>query len=88
MVSLVGESSPRPDEIWDEKTEGQKSDLFELEPAWPMCTMLTCTTWTPDIVSRNMMLLCSFESQLVHCDITIQCLLADGTQIILKWSFL
>lgn len=59
MVSLVGKSSMRPDEVWDEKTEGQKGDLFEVEPAWPVCTMLTCTTQTPDFVSRNMMLVCS-----------------------------
>lgn len=33
MVSLAGESSLRQDEVCDEKTEGQKGDLFELEPA-------------------------------------------------------
>lgn len=60
MVILAGESSLRQDEVWDEKTEGQKGDLFELEPAWPVCTMLMCTTWTPDFVSRNMMLVFSF----------------------------
>lgn len=60
MVSLVGESSLRPDEVCNEKTEGQKGDLFEVEPAWPVCTMLTCTTQTPDFVSRNMTLVCSF----------------------------
>lgn len=95
MVSLVGESSLRPDEFWNEKTEGQKGDLFEMEPSWPMClTVLKCTTWTPETQQEDDAALLIWNLKQDYCvnpkkkrHYTPR-LLIDDIQIILKWCFL